>query len=146
MIKIRKMKIEDVEEVFNLGVKEERFNVSKQNKTPFWTKEQLMSWVKNNKDVLLIAEDNGKTVGYALSTYHFPTGKATFENLYVVEEYRNKGVGKKLTTNLIKELKKIGSTYICTLVESDNTSIMKCLEKSGFVRGKDFTWMEFFIN
>ena len=146
MVQIRKMKIEDVETVFNLGVKEERFNVSKQKKEAFWAKEQLTSWVKKNKDVLLIAEDNGKIVGYALSAYHAPTGKATFENLYVIEEYRSKGVGRELTECLIKELKKCGATYICALVEQDNLPIIKCLEKPGFVRGKDFTWMEFFIN
>ena len=98
------MKIEDVELVYALGIGEKRFRVGAES-AGFWTKEQLRNWVKSKDDVLLVAEENRQIVGYVLSQYHAPTRKATFENLYVFPKYRNLGIAKMLTLELIHQLK-----------------------------------------
>lgn len=55
-----------------------------------------------------IMEDN-KEIGFALYFYNFSTfkGKAGLylEDIFILEEYRNKGYGKKLFLNLVKEAK-----------------------------------------
>ena len=141
MTKIRRMKLEDVELVHNLGIGEKRFAVGGEE-VAFWTKEQLTNWVKSEKDVLLIAEQNEQIIGYALSQYHSPTRKATYENLYVIPEYRNQGIARKLTSELIKQLKEKKS-YICGLIEADNELIVKILEENGFKKGKQMIWMDY---
>ena len=140
MVKIRKMKIEDVELVYALGIGEKRFRVGAES-AGFWTKEQLRNWVKSKDDVLLVAEENRQIVGYVLSQYHAPTRKATFENLYVFPKYRNLGIAKMLTLELIHQLKE-KKAYICGLIETDNESIAQLLGANGFKKGKQMIWMD----
>jgi len=142
MVAIRRMKPQDVEEVYNLGISETRFRVGSEEQAGFWTKEQLDSWVRSDSDVLLVAEQEAKVVGYALSHYHLPTKKATFDNLHVNPNYRGLGIGHNLTSELVKALRNQGAFYICTLVESDNNTIVRVLEKSGFKKGKTMIWMD----
>jgi len=53
--------------------------------------------------------ENDKEVGFALYFYNFSTfkGKAGLylEDIYILEEYRHKGYGKKLFLDLVKEAK-----------------------------------------
>ena len=55
---------------------------------------------------VLIAEYNGKPAGQALFFYNYSTFLAKpgiyLEDLFVKPEYRGKGIGKKLLTNLIQ--------------------------------------------
>ena len=55
---------------------------------------------------VLIAEYNGKPAGQALFFYNYSTFLAKpgiyLEDLFVKPEYRGKGIGKKLITNLIQ--------------------------------------------
>lgn len=140
MTKIRRMEKRDLERVYELGSREERFRVGAEE-TGFWTREQLFNWVGSENDVLLVAENEGRIVGYALSQYHAPTRKATFENLHVDLSYRKSGIGKLLTAELVRSLKEKGA-YICTLVEPDNEAIIKVLEENGFRKGKQTMWMD----
>lgn len=141
MVEIRNMKLQDIEEVHAYGTAERRFAVSGSTQV-FWTPEQLRDWLVAGQDVLLVAEHEERVVGYALSQYHGPTGKATFENLYVVPEQRKTGLGKQLTQALIVQLKERGAKYICALVEPDNAGIIRTLQSQGFQKGKNYVWMD----
>ena len=145
MIKIRRMEKKDVEAVYSLGTSEERFRVGGDGAV-FWPRGQLSDWVKSKTDVLLVAEDNDKIVGYALSQYHAPTKKAVFENLHVSPEYRGEGVGSQLTDQLVAHLKKQGAVYICALVEPNNEAILNTLTQKGFEKGKKMRWLGLNLN
>jgi ribosomal protein S18 acetylase RimI-like enzyme len=140
MTVIRRMNLQDVDAVFIMGVNEPRFKVSSEN--GFWTKDQLSRWVENEKDVLLIAEEEGKIVGCALSQYHSQTNKATFENLYVNPDCRNSGIGNLLVSELIQIYQDRNSS-LCALIEPDNKPILSLLEKNSFERGKEMIWMSY---
>jgi len=145
MIKIRRMEKKDVEAVYSLGTSEERFRVGGDGAV-FWTKEQLSRWTQSETDVLIVAEDRSKIVGYALSQYHPPTKKAVFENLHVSPEYRSQGVGSQLTDQLVAHLKKQGAVYICALVEPNNEAILNTLTQKGFEAGKEMRWLGLNLN
>lgn len=73
-------------------------------------KETLRNYMFNKKiaKCKFIMEGN-KEVGFALYFYNFSTFKGRaglyLEDIFILEEYRNKGYGKKLFLELVKEAK-----------------------------------------
>jgi len=72
------------------------------------TVEQIENEIFNNKSaVVYIAEYKSKPVAYSLHFYTFSTFLAKkgiyLEDLFVLEEYRGKGIGKSLLKNIAKE-------------------------------------------
>lgn len=62
---------------------------------------------ENNSAVVYIAEYNSEPVGYSLHFYTFSTFLAKrgiyLEDLFVLEKFRGKGIGKALLKNIAKE-------------------------------------------
>jgi len=134
------MNPEDVIAVQGLAYKEERFQVSGQ--ACFWDKEQLDNWSKSEGDVCLVAEHNGEIIGFVLSQYHQPTGKATIENLFVRSGYRKQGIGRELFIECSLTLKSNGATYQCGMVEPGNESMLSIIKRARFDEGKTFVWVD----
>lgn len=139
-IKIRSMKISDIQDIIKIGKSIEEFRVDSKVKV-FWSKEQLENWVKSKKDSLIVAGKDKKIVGFVLFAHHVPTGKVTFENAWIDKDYRGKGIIEDLVKEGIKDLKKKGATYLCGLAKTDNFASIKFLEKNKFMKGFDFSWM-----
>ena len=135
---IEKMQLRDTETVHRLGKSQAAFKVSGED--AFWTLDQLKCWVRRDEDVLLVAMEEGHVIGFALSTLHRPTGKATWENLYVVPNSRGKGVGIALGNEMVKQLDQRGATYIYFLVRAENVDEVEYFEKRGFEKGFNFVW------
>lgn len=138
MISIRRIELKDLKSVCDAGISEKRFSISKEV-NGFWTMEQLRSWIKNDSDVCLLAEENGALLGFILSQLHTPTGKACIENIYVFPDHRGKGVGSKLAKSCLKELNKNGAKYYSFLSEIDNLENISLWKKLGFNQGKTMT-------
>ena len=71
------------------------------------TEELLKEWVfEKKKAEVILAEEDGTAVGFALFFHNFSTflGRAGIylEDLFVLPEYRGKGYGKKLLSQLAK--------------------------------------------
>ncbi len=135
---IEPLTLADVDAVHRMGQAESAFEVLPGDS--FWTVEQLTKWVQLGEDVLLVAKDEGQVIGFALSTLHRPTGKATWENLYVSHAHRNKGAGKALALGIVEGLRRCGATYICFLVRAENSGEIAYFERIGFQRGHNFLW------
>lgn len=139
------MQTEDIETVYKMGSKSKDFAVSEIS--TFWSKEELHQWINNNQDVLLVAKENGRIIGFIMSQIHTPTDKATIENIYMDERYRRRGIGAKLFKECLKRLKEKKVTYICicTMVKTENKPTIKFLKSLGFKRGYNFMWMEMYL-
>jgi ribosomal protein S18 acetylase RimI-like enzyme len=133
---IRKMKVSDIDFILEVGKREEEFRVSKKL-GGFWSKDQLTAWINSKDDVMLIAEEK-EIVGFIMSSLHKPTGKATFENMWVNPNFRRKGLATKMTQIMIKKLKENGAEYICGMSKVENESIINFLMKEGFDKGYPF--------
>lgn len=77
------------------------------------TEELLREWMLVRGGVhCLIAEENGIPVGFALYFFNFSTflgrGGLYLEDLFVLDEYRGRGYGKKLFTELASIAKREG--------------------------------------
>ena len=91
---IRKATKKDVEGVWNIGNNVSEFKTA-ENVVIFWPKETLENCV-DKKDILFyIVEIESKIIGFTIVNLNQSLGKAEIENIYIMKEYRKKGIGKK---------------------------------------------------
>lgn len=140
-IKIRKAVKKDLDKILELNQK--LFDYEKQfddTFNPEWTYSEVgkNSFIKCIKtETVLIAEVEDRVVGYVCATvdnYSFRgiNPIAELENMYVEEEFRNKGVGSKLVEVLLSELKDQRVKRIKVGALHSNTEAIKFYKKNGF--------------
>jgi len=134
------MEIDDIAAVISLGSGQKEFTFEHQS---FWLKEQLVSWCENKEDICLVAEQDGHIVGFSLYAMHVPTKKVTWENIYVIPEARNSGIGTKLIEEGLKQIKIIGGVYVVACLNAvDKDGFATSLEKFGFKKGHNMLWVD----
>jgi ribosomal protein S18 acetylase RimI-like enzyme len=137
---IRKMISKDIDAVYDLGFSQKEFS---SDNGSFWTKEQLKNWVGSSNDLLLVAEKDKQIIGFSLYAVHLPTGKVTWENLYVSPADRKLGVASALAKEGLRQIKALGYTYIMLgVMAEDQESFTLLMEKFGFKRGSKVLWMD----
>lgn len=108
MTKIRQAKREDSKLIFEFIKKLAKYE--KMSKDVVGSVELLEHWLFDKKlaEVIFIEKDN-KEVGFALYFYNFSTFLTKpglyLEDIFILEEYRNNGLGKKIFNYLIKKAK-----------------------------------------
>ncbi len=138
---IRRMREEDTDQVYSLGFVAQEFRFNQE--ASFWTRDRLRSWCKSPEDLLLVAESDNEIAGFSLYACHRPTGKVTWENLYVSEKYRKNGVGQELILKGISMLREMGYSYIVLQNHNDDQErFARYLKKFGFKRGPMVMWMD----
>ena len=90
-----------------------------------------------NKQFIYVAEDNQKIVGFItgeiLSKKEWYTVQlGTINNLFVLEEYRGKGIGKKLMETMMDAFKEKGINNFELYALNNNENALKFYEKLGF--------------
>ena len=139
---IRELRISDVPAILEMAKREEGFHVS-QDAPYFWSQKQLENWINMGWDVLLGAQEDGRLVGFVLTAIHVPTGKVTWENEFVLPEYRRQGIGEALAKEMRERLKACGARYLVGFVRTDNLNALAYyMRKIGLTRGYDFAWLE----
>jgi ribosomal protein S18 acetylase RimI-like enzyme len=112
-------------------------------KTPKITFKELKETLK--KSTTFLAKIEGKMAGFLICKikkskedtimYHLKKGEnyAEIDSIYVLKNYRKKGIGKELILFCKKELKKNGYKKIIVLADSSNLkNLMDFYEKNGF--------------
>ena len=109
----------DVDAVYAFGIKEPAFCFESES-AGFWSKGQLARWFRSKNDVCLGAFLDGTLVGFVLVAIHQPTGKATWENLFVAPEFRRSGMNvvRPLTDELRRVLKEKGVSRLHFLTDA----------------------------
>ncbi|MFZ2484456.1 MAG: GNAT family N-acetyltransferase [Minisyncoccia bacterium] len=144
-VSIRRAVVSDIEQIHKLGNSAQEFTVGVWE--GFWSKDNLLNWSKSEEDLMLVAvNENNEVIGFSLYAVHIPTGKVTWENLFVSKECRQQGIGKKLVLEGLKELEKMGYNYVALQNHNDNQDdFASYLEQFGFKRGDMVMWMDKFI-
>jgi len=130
-IKIRELKEKDIDESANLISRLKRFNA--EHDTLFSLNENLEDIVKKYlKDSMglkerdaLVAEDNGKIVGIIMveiidRLFYKPRNEARITEIYILPEYRKKGLGRKLIDEIIAREAKKGCMILTVEFPSEN--------------------------
>jgi ribosomal protein S18 acetylase RimI-like enzyme len=139
-IAVRPMRLDDISSVYGLGRDIEEFRVC-ESAGAFWPVSIIEALVNSENDITLVAEDEETIVGFLIVTNHIPTKKATFENMYIVPDYRGKGVASRLYNEAEKRIRNLGMRYICGFVEAGNEKSLGYLRKNGFIQGKTYHWL-----
>ena len=97
------------------------------------------NWLDDDGTLLLIAEDDGATVAYALVTFHdaddsHTTGGrfAELQSLVVAEDRRGSGIGTELLHEVYRRLRAMGVTEMVIGVLATNEPAMRLYEREGF--------------
>jgi ribosomal protein S18 acetylase RimI-like enzyme len=146
-IKIRKARLQDVEQIYLLGKQIKELQYSE--KFEFHDKEELNEFVKEKKEnILLVAVKREQIVGflYARVLTRCAGGWCMLDNIAVAEEYRSKGIGKSLLNGLYDILKKRSVNYVQVLVDAESNKAREFWKKRGFKEKKNFIWAEKILN
>lgn len=111
----------------------------------FWNEEsceetmhkQFNKFQKNNSHILISAVEDNELIGSVMGIiceelYGDCRPFLILENMIVDENYRNKGVGKALISELEKIAAKRNCTQVILVTESNRTSACKFYESAGY--------------
>ena len=97
-------------------------------------KNSQIAAIKDPKNLTLVAENNGKIIGYSWG-YVEQLGKYSIgkiQELIVSAQYRRKGIGTQLIKNLLKFFEDKNCTIVEVMVNIKNNAAFKTYKKLGF--------------
>lgn len=119
---IRKIRSDDIDSVAAI----EKANFSRP-----WTARDFDRYVDSKDGLFLVAEEDGRILGYCGVILSPPEGDIT--NVSVASEYRGKGAGKKLVEEMLRRTEELGITTIFLEVRKSNVIAIGLYQKQGFV-------------
>ncbi len=133
-LRIRKINLEDAKELERI----QSLITKSSSKTDFRKiiKEQL----NRDKDVSLVAEVDGKVVGYMISYLiyaGFGLDKSAWIATFGIDpKFMGQGIGKRLAQEIFKIYKKLGIKNIYTSVKWDSVDLLSFFKTLGFDRSE----------
>jgi ribosomal-protein-alanine N-acetyltransferase len=122
-IEIRRMTIDDLDAV--TAIEEATFAIP-------WSRESFRQELTRNAVArYLVAEEDGKILGYAGAWVILDESHIT--NIAVREEARGRGIGKKLTAELLQILSNLGASYATLEVRVSNERAQNLYKSLGFI-------------
>lgn len=144
-IKIREAKIEDLKAILDLNHKlcekeNKEFDDTIDPNYPYTQHgtEEFKENIENDNALTLVAEDNGKIIGYlsggVAEVEDYRTVKDIYEawSVWVEEEYRSKGIGADFFQRFESWSKQRGAKRIKAVVSAQNERAIKLYKKGGF--------------
>ncbi len=122
-IRIRRMTMDDVDGVY--AVETACFEDA-------WSRDAFVSDMNNRVARYLVAEANGKVIGYAGAWVILDESHIT--NIALFAEYRGQGIGKRLTTALLQYVSNLGAAYATLEVRRSNLIAQGLYRSLGFVQ------------
>lgn len=95
-----------------------------------WSKKSLMDELKNDRALYLVAELEGKIVGYVGIWLILDEGHIT--NVAVHSDYRGRKIGDKLVSSLVEACKESGIVSMTLEVRRSNEVAQNLYKKYGF--------------
>lgn len=128
---IRKMTINDYEEIFNLWSNTEGMGLRSLDDS----REGISHFLKRNPETNFAALDNGKIIGAILCGNDGRRGY--IYHTVVQSDYRNRGIATQLIEAAVAALQKEGITRVCLNVMENNEQGRTFWQKRGWEK-KDF--------
>lgn len=118
---IREMQLDDLEQV--MVIENELFSVP-------WTENGFFSFLLREDALFLVAEEEGKILGYCGVLMVLDEGDIT--NVAVDKKQQGRGIGKKLIQHLIRVTGQAGVTTLHLEVRQSNAAAIALYEGQGF--------------
>ena len=141
MIKIRKAKTSDFQLLWKVLNETPELQSDSDGDTydKMWLKEVLSS---SKENLVLIGEENKKFIGFAIVHYLRSVKQSLINDLFVVKEYRKKGIASMIMRECEKDAQEKGFRYITGFVRTTNKKMQKLKEKLGYKKGNSFYFYE----
>lgn len=91
----------------------------------------LEKYYFNNNGWFQVVEDNGKIVG-SVGIYKIDDEECELRKMYLLEEYRGQGIGKRLIENALEKAKELGYSKITLQTNSLLKKAIPLYNKYGF--------------
>ena len=94
--------------------------------------------IQDKRDCSIVAEEEGKIIGFVSLTYNFSTFNAAYEatvdDIYVIPAARGKGIGKAMLERATEDAQDKAACRISILVRIEDTEARHLFEKMNFVK------------
>ncbi len=97
-----------------------------------WSREAFVSEMKNVAARYLVAEKDGRIIGYAGAWIIIDESHIT--NIAVLKEERGQGIGRRLTEGLMQYLSNLGAAYATLEVRKSNEVAQNLYVSLGFIK------------
>ena len=120
---VREMQLDDLEGV--MVIEKENFSVP-------WTEMGFFSFLLRDDTMFLVAEEEGKIIGYMGIMMVLDEGEIT--NVSVSKYARRRGIGRALVGEMIRRMKKRGIVTLHLEVRKSNDAAIAMYSSFGFVK------------
>ncbi len=120
---VREMQLDDLEGV--MVIEKENFSVP-------WTEMGFFSFLLRDDTMFLVAEEEGKIIGYMGIMMVLDEGEIT--NVSVSKYARRRGIGRTLVGEMIRRMKKRGIVTLHLEVRKSNDAAIALYSSFGFVK------------
>jgi len=134
---IRRASQNDVSAIWDLGKNVTSFETAEDIVT-FWPKSILENCIDKRDVLILVAEKENEIIGFFIVNINLSLKKAELENMYVIEEYKHKGIGQALLQKALEEVTQMGVENVCAMA----SDAVDFLQRNGFTKGNQFHWMD----
>jgi len=144
-IEIYECRVEDVDNSVKelwLGLAREMFEIEHFTIPSVANGDRWVKFVReglaSKRNFLLVAKNRKRLVGFAFASVprDYPLDIAEFvgviNDVYVLPEFRGKGIGKKLVVECLKRMKAYKVNAVRLMVLTENRTAIKLYEKLGF--------------
>ncbi len=137
---IRKMVIEDYEQVYNLWKKIQGFGIRSIDDS----KEGVRKFLERNPKTSVVAVENSKIIGSILCGHDGRRG--CLYHVCVEGAYRRQGIGKAMVVAVMKELQKEGINHVSLIAFSQNDIGNTFWNTIGWKKRQDVNYYDFILN
>lgn len=138
---IRRLRKEDVSEMSS-HMKQYYFDCAELD--DFWSDDEVVAWITDEKDYCAGAFLNEKLVGFCLTHHHVTANKVHIENIFVKDKYRGNGIAQCLIFDAISFYRsKYEKVRFVSLVDVTNFGSLALFERNGFTKGHPMHWMQY---
>jgi len=144
-VDIRQMEIDDLSSVYHLG---ELLFTSEEYPILYrtWDAFEVTDHFTSDAEYCLVAEAEGKVVGFALATTIEKEGTAWKKYGYlswigVHDDFQRTGLGRRLYRRLEQKLRKSGARMIIADTETENHDALSFFDSIGFSVSRQHTWL-----
>jgi ribosomal protein S18 acetylase RimI-like enzyme len=137
---IRECTLEDIDEIFQLDSQWDQENIT--HDFTFCSREEVVAYLQRSPIYFFVAESDGRIVGYINGSVHHNEKVPVIarqepyleiDNVYVILEFRDKGVGSKLMERLLGLAEQHGiESFIVDSVSTDMDKIINFYRGHGF--------------
>lgn len=136
---IRPMEVRDFAAVYELGLRSYKVTDKPYN---YWSIREVADHLERNPSLCFVAEDDGRVVGFLLGDERFEIldDTAHLEWIAVDEAYRRQGLARRLLTEGVAAVERLGKRAVVADVASDNPYSRGLAAKLGFEEGISVTY------